>query len=144
MPASAADIEALAGWLYSSPDRIIAQYNFRDPPQLSRDGFHSDHSWEIYQRVLKYHPKPARGWSADLVAKNLAHKRYAAYLFRSVFDAEKMVINVSIWREHNAIEATVGLYRRRDEIIRRLVELLNARLGPDRAKHVFYHYWTFA
>jgi hypothetical protein len=62
----------------------------------------------------------------------------------SVFDAEKMVINVSIWREHNTIEATVGLYRRRDEIIRRLVELLNARLGPDRAKHVFYHYWTFA
>jgi hypothetical protein len=29
-------------------------------------------------------------------------------------------------------------------IIRRLVELLNARLGPNRAKHIFYHYWTFA
>ena len=144
VPASGADIEASARFCFSSPDRTIAQYNFRDPFQLSRDGFHSDHSWESYQRILKYPLKPARGWSADLTAKTLAHERAAAYLSRSVFDAEKMVINVSIWREHNTIEATVGLYRRRDEIIRRLVELLNARLGPDRAKYVFYYYWSFA
>jgi hypothetical protein len=49
-----------------------------------------------------------------------------------------------IWSEHNTTEATVGLHRRRDEIIQRLVELPNARLGPGRAKHVFYHYWSFA
>jgi hypothetical protein len=144
VPASAPDIEAMARWRYSSPDRVIAQYNFRDPLQLSRDGFHSDHSWEVYQTVLRYPLKPARGWSADLVAKTLAHERAAAYLSRSVFDSEKMVINVSIWREHSTIEAGVGRHRRRDEIIQRLVDLLNARLGPDRAKHVFYHYWSFA
>ncbi len=144
VPASAADIEAVAKWSYTSPDTTIAQYNFRDPLQLSQDGFHSDHSWEVFQSVVKYPLKPAPSWPADLVAKTLAHQQVAAYLSRSVFDSEKMVIWVCIWREHNTIDATVGLHRRRDEIIRRLVELLNSRLGPDRAKHVVYHYWSFA
>jgi hypothetical protein len=142
--ASAADIEAVAEWCYSSPERTIAQYNFQDPLQLSKDGFHSDRPWEVYQTVLKYPLKPARNWPADLVAKTLAHQEAARYFSRSVFDAEKMVIWVVYWPQYNRIDATVGLHRRRDEIIWRLVELLNARLGSDRAKHVFYHYWSFA
>ena len=72
------------------------------------------------------------------------HEEGALYFSRSVFDAEKTVIRVSIWhdrttiwRERYIIVATVGLHRRRGEIIRRLIGFIERKIGPQWVKHAF-------
>ena len=81
VPASAADVEAWRKLCFNSSGPIIAQYNFRDPIQLSQDGFHSDHAQEAMRARRE---KPYSVWLACRPSGEISGARGGRALFFSV------------------------------------------------------------